>query len=203
MPVEAPVTRAVRVDLSVMQAGSNIGSVFIRLRHAPPQITHIQYPSFRRMPSAKVGTSARLHYSPTRLRSRARHRWTAEKRRRLFSQAVHSFDGSPEHATDRPRPIRPLRDRDGGRPEGSPSPLWQSQRNASAVSHGNGFAVDAYVPFWQQFLRDYDVVVFDFRNHGQSDRSGVESHVYAQLARDLDRSPTASRPSSADARRSP
>lgn len=55
------------------------------------------------------------------------------------------------------------------------------------VSHGNGFAVDAYLPFWQRFLADYDVVVFDFRNHGQSDRAPVESHVYAQLARDLDR----------------
>ena len=55
------------------------------------------------------------------------------------------------------------------------------------VSHGNGFAVDAYLPFWQQFLSHYDVVVFDFRNHGQSDRSPVERHVYAQLARDLDR----------------
>ncbi len=55
------------------------------------------------------------------------------------------------------------------------------------VGHGNGFAVDAYVPFWQQFLADYDVVIFDFRNHGQSDRSAKEHHVYAQLARDLDR----------------
>ena len=55
------------------------------------------------------------------------------------------------------------------------------------VSHGNGFAVDAYLPFWEQFVADYDVVVFDFRNHGQSDRSPVETHVYAQLARDLDR----------------
>lgn len=55
------------------------------------------------------------------------------------------------------------------------------------VGHGNGFAVDAYLPFWQQFLADYDVVLVDFRNHGQSDRSAKERHVYAQLARDLDR----------------
>ncbi len=54
------------------------------------------------------------------------------------------------------------------------------------VSHGNGFAVDAYVPFWQQFLASYDVVIFDFRNHGLSDRSPVKNHVYYQLARDLD-----------------
>ena len=55
------------------------------------------------------------------------------------------------------------------------------------VSHGNGFAVDAYYPFWQRFLTAYDVVTFDFRNHGLSDRSSVASHTYAQLARDLDR----------------
>lgn len=55
------------------------------------------------------------------------------------------------------------------------------------VTHGNGFAVDAYYPFWQRFLADYDVVTFDFRNHGSSDRSSVGSHTYAQLARDLDR----------------
>jgi pimeloyl-ACP methyl ester carboxylesterase len=55
------------------------------------------------------------------------------------------------------------------------------------VGHGNGFAVDAYLPFWERFCADYDVVLVDFRNHGQSDRSAVERHVYAQLARDLDR----------------
>ena len=54
------------------------------------------------------------------------------------------------------------------------------------VGHGNGFAVDAYMPFWQQFLANHDIVLVDFRNHGQSDRSDVEQHTYAQLARDLD-----------------
>lgn len=55
------------------------------------------------------------------------------------------------------------------------------------IGHGNGFAVDAYLPFWQHFLAGYDVVLVDFRNHGQSDRSPVANHTYAQLARDLDR----------------
>ncbi|MGE0628571.1 MAG: alpha/beta hydrolase [Hyphomicrobiaceae bacterium] len=55
------------------------------------------------------------------------------------------------------------------------------------VAHGNGFAVDAYYPFWERFLAGYDVVIFDFRNHGQSGRSPVEAHTYAQLAHDLDR----------------
>lgn len=55
------------------------------------------------------------------------------------------------------------------------------------LSHGNGFAIDAYLPFWQRLIADYDVVVFDMRNHGLSGRSPVEKHNYAQLARDLDR----------------
>lgn len=55
------------------------------------------------------------------------------------------------------------------------------------VTHGNGFAVDAYLPFWREFLPGFDVVVFDFRNHGLSDRSDPARHVYAQLVSDLDR----------------
>jgi pimeloyl-ACP methyl ester carboxylesterase len=55
------------------------------------------------------------------------------------------------------------------------------------VAHGNGFAVDAYYPFWQRLLGDYDVVLLDFRNHGQSDRSPTANHNYTQLAHDLER----------------
>ena len=33
-------------------------------------------------------------------------------------------------------------------------------------SHGNGFAADAYFPYWQHLLANFDLVVFDFRNHG-------------------------------------
>jgi pimeloyl-ACP methyl ester carboxylesterase len=36
------------------------------------------------------------------------------------------------------------------------------------VTHGNGFASDAYLPFWQLLMPNYDVLVFDFRNHGQN-----------------------------------
>ena len=34
------------------------------------------------------------------------------------------------------------------------------------TSHGNGFAIDAYYPFWSLFLDRFDVVVYDCRNHG-------------------------------------
>lgn len=55
------------------------------------------------------------------------------------------------------------------------------------VTHGNGFAVDAYFPFWQHFIAAFDVVVFDFRNHGQNIPVEPSHHHYAQLTRDLER----------------
>jgi pimeloyl-ACP methyl ester carboxylesterase len=55
------------------------------------------------------------------------------------------------------------------------------------VTHGNGFAADAYLPFWQLLTPNYDVLVFDFRNHGRNVPVEPSHHNYAQLARDLDR----------------
>jgi pimeloyl-ACP methyl ester carboxylesterase len=54
------------------------------------------------------------------------------------------------------------------------------------VTHGNGFAADAYLPFWQH-LASYDLLVYDFRNHGQSVPVEPANHNYTQLARDLER----------------
>ena len=36
------------------------------------------------------------------------------------------------------------------------------------LSHGNGFAIDGYIPFWALLLSDFEVVVFDFRNYGRN-----------------------------------
>src|SRR5262252_2493156 len=55
------------------------------------------------------------------------------------------------------------------------------------ITHGNGFAADAYLPFWQLFIPSYDVLVFDCRNHGQNLPAEPANHNYAQLARDLER----------------
>ncbi|MFL6796703.1 MAG: alpha/beta fold hydrolase [Xanthobacteraceae bacterium] len=55
------------------------------------------------------------------------------------------------------------------------------------LTHGNGFAADAYLPFWGLFLPRYDVVLFDFRNHGMNVPVVPANHNYAQLARDLER----------------
>jgi pimeloyl-ACP methyl ester carboxylesterase len=55
------------------------------------------------------------------------------------------------------------------------------------VTHGNGFAADGYYPYWRHLLSQFDVLVFDFRNHGQNVPVEPSNHDYAQLSRDLDR----------------
>ncbi|MDP6774887.1 MAG: alpha/beta hydrolase [Rhodospirillales bacterium] len=52
-------------------------------------------------------------------------------------------------------------------------------------SHGNGFAADGYLPFWGVLLERFEVVVFDFRNHGRNGPSPAESHDYAHFIADL------------------
>jgi pimeloyl-ACP methyl ester carboxylesterase len=62
--------------------------------------------------------------------------------------------------------------------------------NASGIrlllTHGNGFAADAYYPYWKHLLADFDVLVFDFRNHGQNVPAVPANHHYEQLSRDLE-----------------
>jgi pimeloyl-ACP methyl ester carboxylesterase len=55
------------------------------------------------------------------------------------------------------------------------------------LTHGNGFAADAYFPYWQYLLADFDLVIFDFRNHGQNVPVVPPHHTYEQLTRDLER----------------
>ncbi len=53
-----------------------------------------------------------------------------------------------------------------------------------ALSHGNGLAIDAYLPFWSLLLPGYDVVLFDQRNHGQNPLHGAEGHNWDRITRD-------------------
>ena len=57
------------------------------------------------------------------------------------------------------------------------------------VSSGNGFAIDGYYPFWGPLAERFEVIVFDFRNHGSNPRasSGKDGHTYAQMTLDLER----------------
>lgn len=53
-------------------------------------------------------------------------------------------------------------------------------------SHGNGFAIDAYFPFWRHFLADCEVFVFDHRNHGWNPRHDAGNHTQRQMADDME-----------------
>jgi pimeloyl-ACP methyl ester carboxylesterase len=57
------------------------------------------------------------------------------------------------------------------------------------VSHGNGFAIDGYVPFWGPLAERFEVIAVDVRNHGANPRarSGRDGHTYAQMTLDLER----------------
>ncbi|MEE2760070.1 MAG: alpha/beta hydrolase, partial [Pseudomonadota bacterium] len=54
------------------------------------------------------------------------------------------------------------------------------------ISHGNGFAINGYLPFWELLAGDFDLVLFDMRNHGMNEITGADGHHYEQMARDLE-----------------
>lgn len=53
------------------------------------------------------------------------------------------------------------------------------------LSHGNGFAIDGFRVFWQPLLEQFDLILFDMRNHGRNTSSGADGHHYQQMASDL------------------
>lgn len=52
------------------------------------------------------------------------------------------------------------------------------------LSHGNGPAIDLYYPFWRLLTDRFDLVVYDFRNHGRNPPSPSPSHNVATFASD-------------------
>ena len=54
------------------------------------------------------------------------------------------------------------------------------------VSHGNGFAVEAYRSFWSLLADDHQVVVFDQRHHGRSSPYRHPLRNIPQFVEDLD-----------------
>lgn len=54
-----------------------------------------------------------------------------------------------------------------------------------ALSHGNGLAIDAYWPFWRHLTGDYDLIVFDQRNHGANPLHGdPDAHTWPRIVAD-------------------
>ena len=54
------------------------------------------------------------------------------------------------------------------------------------VSHGNGLAADLYYPFWSLLAKDYDVMVYDLRNHGWNSVGTRKDHNIPTLVCDHD-----------------
>jgi pimeloyl-ACP methyl ester carboxylesterase len=55
-----------------------------------------------------------------------------------------------------------------------------------ALSHGNGLAIDGYLPFWERLRERYELILFDFRNHGQNPLHSFTHHNWPQFIRDLE-----------------
>lgn len=54
------------------------------------------------------------------------------------------------------------------------------------VSHGNGFAVEAYRPFWSRLAERYEVVTFSQRHHGRNSPYRTPVRNVPQFVSDLD-----------------
>ena len=55
------------------------------------------------------------------------------------------------------------------------------------LSHGNGLASDLYYPFWSLLLDDFDVVVYDLRNHGWNVPGELSDHTVPTLVQDFEK----------------
>ena len=55
------------------------------------------------------------------------------------------------------------------------------------LSHGNGLAIDLYYPFWSLLVDDFDLVIYDLRNHGWNTVGSLHEHNVPTLVRDHDR----------------
>ena len=52
------------------------------------------------------------------------------------------------------------------------------------LSHGNGLASDLYYPFWSLLSERFDLVLYDFRNHGWNARGDLRDHNIATFVSD-------------------
>ncbi|MDE0310422.1 MAG: alpha/beta hydrolase [Acidiferrobacterales bacterium] len=55
------------------------------------------------------------------------------------------------------------------------------------LSHGNGLAIDLYYPFWSLLAQDFELFVFDLRNHGWNAVGAQADHIVPALVDDHDR----------------
>ena len=90
-------------------------------------------------------------------------------------------------STDLPAPVRVI---DLAMDDGAIIRIRQHGNPAGprlALSHGNGLAIDGYFPFWGRLCERYDLILFDFRNHGQNPLHNFTHHNWPQFIHDLER----------------
>ncbi len=54
------------------------------------------------------------------------------------------------------------------------------------LNHGNGLAIDLYYPFWSLLTDDFDLILYDLRNHGWNTVSNLRNHNVPTLVQDHD-----------------
>ena len=54
------------------------------------------------------------------------------------------------------------------------------------LSHGSGLAIDLYHPFWSLLADDYELIVYDLRNHGWNAAGSPRDHNIPTLIHDHD-----------------
>lgn len=52
------------------------------------------------------------------------------------------------------------------------------------LSHANGLAADSYYPFWSLLVDRFDLVLYDFRNHGWNPVGAIQQHHISTFVRD-------------------
>ena len=55
------------------------------------------------------------------------------------------------------------------------------------LSHGNGLAIDLYYPFWSLLTDDFDLIIYDLRNHGWNAITPLRTHNIPTLVQDHDK----------------
>ena len=55
------------------------------------------------------------------------------------------------------------------------------------LSHGNGMAIDLYYPFWSLLVDEFDLVLYDIRNHGWNRLGPISQHNVPMFIADLHR----------------
>lgn len=103
-----------------------------------------------------------------------------------FAKKINEFSMSPEPTWELPEPLSTLDVqvdddtvivlRRHGNPDGS----------RLVMSHGNGLAIDLYYPFWSRLTGEFDLIVYDQRNHGWNELSTLENHNVPTLVADHD-----------------